>query len=147
MSRRSGPGAPRPSTAPGTITNWIQVTSYEDDAAPLLPKRHDDAGHRYFDNTPANRNVVDPRNWSGMGHRSIDNMLLLISPAIVLSDEEFQRKMETRRRRLNLAEGQTVPWAVRFAASASCRRSAVRRLLASNSVEGCSHSGIAAASA
>jgi hypothetical protein len=89
--------------------NWIQAYTYADDAAPLLPKGTILHGIGYFDNTAANSNVVDARNWSGMGHRSIDNMLLLISPAIVLSDEEFQREMEARRKHLHLAEGQTVP--------------------------------------
>jgi hypothetical protein len=88
--------------------NWIQAYHYTDDAAPLLPKGTILHGIGYFDNTPANKNVVDPRNWSGMGNRTIDNMLLLISPAIVLSDEEFRQEIATRRKRLNLAEGETV---------------------------------------
>ena len=43
----------------------------------------------YFDNTPTNPNVSDPRNWSGLGHRSIDNMMINIGQAVFLSDEEF----------------------------------------------------------
>jgi len=89
--------------------NWIQAYMYADDAAPLLPKGTILHGIGYFDNTVANKNVIDPRNWSGMGHRSIDNMLLLISPGIVLSDEEFQQEMDNRRKRLKLSEGQTLP--------------------------------------
>jgi hypothetical protein len=37
-----------------------------------------------FDNTPANRNVTDPRNWSGLGHRWIDNILIPLAQAIKL---------------------------------------------------------------
>jgi hypothetical protein len=62
----------------------------------------------YFDNTPANKNIVDPRNWSGLGHRSIDNMMINIGRTIALTDEEFQQEMAQRRQKLNLAEGQTV---------------------------------------
>ena len=63
----------------------------------------------YFDNTPANRNVVDPRNWSGLGHRSIDNMLILIAQGVNLTDEQFAQEVARRRATLNLAEGQTLP--------------------------------------
>jgi len=52
--------------------------------------------------------VVDPRNWSGLGHRSIDNMAILIASPIQLTDEQFQEEMATRRERLNLAAGETV---------------------------------------
>ena len=62
----------------------------------------------YFDTTSANKNVVDPRNWGGLGHRSIDNMAILIAPTIVLNDEEFQAEITKRRQKLNLAKGQTV---------------------------------------
>jgi hypothetical protein len=62
----------------------------------------------YFDTTAANRNVVDPRNWQGLGHRSIDNMALTIMPIMVLNDVEFQEEITRRRRELNLAKGQSV---------------------------------------
>ena len=55
---------------------------------------------------PDNTNVVDPRNWTGLGHRSIDNMAIVIMPTIVLSDEEFAEEMATRREQLGLAEGE-----------------------------------------
>ena len=87
---------------------WVRIYSYEEDATPLLPKGTIVRVTGYFDNTPANKNVVDPRNWSGLGHRSIDNMMINIGQTMVLSDEEFQQEMAERRRKLNLAPGQTV---------------------------------------
>ena len=60
--------------------NWVKVYKYGDDAAPLLPKGTLLHVTAYFDNTPSNKNVVDPRNWGGLGHRSIDNMAILIAP-------------------------------------------------------------------
>jgi mono/diheme cytochrome c family protein len=88
--------------------SWVRIYSYADDAAPLLPKGTILRVTGYFDNTPANKNVSDPRNWSGLGHRSIDNMLIDIGQRIVLSDEEFQQEMAERRKKLNLKEGQSV---------------------------------------
>ena len=88
--------------------NWVRVYSYADSAAPLLPKGTILRVTGYFDNTPNNKNVVDPRNWSGLGHRSIDNMMVNIGQVIVLNDEEFEREMAERRQMLNIKEGQTV---------------------------------------
>jgi hypothetical protein len=86
---------------------WVRIYTYADDAAPLLPKGTILRVTGYFDNTPANKNVSDPRNWSGLGHRSIDNMLINIGQTITLSDEEFLREMAVRREKLGLAEGQS----------------------------------------
>ena len=88
--------------------NWVKVYKYGDDAAPLLPKGTMLHVTATFDNTPTNRNVVDPRNWSGLGHRSIDNMAILIAPALSLTDEQFQEEIAQRRERLGLATGETV---------------------------------------
>ena len=88
--------------------NWVKIYNYADDAAPLLPKGTLLHVTAYFDNTPSNRNVIDPRNWGGLGHRSIDNMSILLSPAIALTDEQFQEEVAMRRERLQLAKGETV---------------------------------------
>jgi len=88
--------------------NWVKTYKYHDDAAPLLPKGTLLHITAYFDNTASNQNVVDPRNWGGLGHRSIDNMAILIAPTLTLTDEQFQQEMDTRRKNLNLAIGDTV---------------------------------------
>ena len=88
--------------------NWVKVYYYDEDSAPLLPKGTLVHITAYFDNTATNKNVVDPRNWGGLGHRSIDNMAILISSPIQLTDEQFQEEMATRRARLNLARGESV---------------------------------------
>ena len=88
--------------------NWLRYYRYEDDAAPLLPKGTILHGIGYFDSTAANPNIVDPRNWTGFGHRAIDNMLLVLAPAFILTDEEFEAEMAARRERLDLAEGESV---------------------------------------
>ncbi len=87
--------------------NWVKTYAYQEDAAPLLPRGTILKVTGYFDNTPANKNVVDPRNWSGLGHRSIDNMLVMIAQGVNLTEEQFAQEVATRRTALNLAEGQS----------------------------------------
>ena len=89
--------------------NWVKTYAYQEDAAPLLPRGTILKVTGYFDNTPANRNVVDPRNWSGLGHRSIDNMLIMIAQGVNLTEEQFAQEVARRRMVLGLAEGQTAP--------------------------------------
>ena len=87
---------------------WVRNYAYADDAQPLLPKGTILRVTGYFDTTPANRNVSDPRNWQGMGHRSIDNMLINIGQTVTMTDDEFWAEMAKRRERLHLTPGQTV---------------------------------------
>src|SRR4030095_11335601 len=87
--------------------NWVKTYAYDEDAAPLLPRGTILKVTGYFDNTASNKNVVDPRNWSGLGHRSIDNMLVMIAQGVNLSEEQFAQEVATRRTELNLAEGQS----------------------------------------
>jgi hypothetical protein len=89
--------------------NWVKTYAYQEDAAPLLPRGTILKVTGYFDNTAANKNVVDPRNWSGLGHRSIDNMLVLIAQGVNLTEEQFAQEVATRRMALNLADGQSAP--------------------------------------
>ena len=88
--------------------NWLRYYRYEEDAMPLLPKGTILHGIGYFDSTETNPNIVDPRNWTGFGHRAIDNMLLVLAPAFILTDDEFEAEMTARRERLQLTEGDTV---------------------------------------
>ena len=87
---------------------WVRTYNFADDAAPLLPKGTIVRITGYFDNTPANPNVADPRNWSGLGHRSIDNMMNHLGEVVYLSDEQFRDEMAARREALGLKYGQTV---------------------------------------
>src|SRR4029079_2604518 len=76
---------------------------------PLLPRGTILRITGYYDNTPANRNVVDPRNWSGLGHRSIDNMNILLMQGVVFTDETFPQEVAVRRERLKLKPGEDAP--------------------------------------
>ncbi len=86
--------------------SWVRVYNYEDDAAPLLPKGTILRITGYFNNSPSNPNVPDPRNWSGGGHRSVDQMFINLMRGVYLTDEEFRAEVESRRARLDLEEGE-----------------------------------------
>ncbi|HMD37485.1 MAG TPA: hypothetical protein VKH42_21065 [Vicinamibacterales bacterium] len=89
--------------------SWVRSYQYEDDYAPLLPRGTILRVTGYYDNTPANRNVVDPRNWSGLGHRSIDNMNILIMQVVTMTDEKFAEEIVARREKLKLKPGEDAP--------------------------------------
>ncbi len=89
-------------TCAGYDHNWVRVYEYEDDYAPLLPKGTILHIIGYMDNTAANRNVPDPRNWSGSGNRSISNMFIDLGQGVALTDEQFYAEMAKRREKLNL---------------------------------------------
>src|SRR5207244_8721489 len=87
----------------------VRIYTYADDAAPLLPRGTILRITGTFDNTPGNRNVADPRNWSGLGHRSIDNMMNQLGETQLLSDEEFRAEMVKRVKALGLKDGPLWP--------------------------------------
>ncbi len=82
--------------------NWVRGYAFEDDYQPLLPKGTILHIIGYMDNTPANRNIPDPRNWQGSGNRSVANMFLEIGIKLALTDEQFVEAMAERREKLNL---------------------------------------------
>ena len=88
--------------------SWVRVYNYADDAAPLLPKGTILRMTGYFNNSPSNPNVPDPRNWSGGGHRSVDQMFINLMRGVYLTDEEFAAEMAKRREALGLADGDVV---------------------------------------
>ena len=96
-------------TCAGYDQSWVLAYEYEDDVAPLLPKGTILRIRGYYDNSRANRNVADPRNWSGGGHRTVDNMNLLPGAGIILTDEEFAQAVEERRQKLGVTGRQVVP--------------------------------------
>lgn len=63
----------------------------------------------YFDTTTANKNMSDPRNWSGLGQRSVDNMAIATVTILPLSDEQFEQEMAKRRHTLQLRAGEAAP--------------------------------------
>lgn len=84
-------------TCSGYDHNWVRGYNYADDSMPLLPKGTILHIIGYMDNSAANTNVPDPRNWQGSGNRSVANMFIDLGQAISLSDEDFKKEMIQRR--------------------------------------------------
>ena len=95
-------------TCAGYDHNWVRVYEYEDDYAPLLPKGTILHIIGSMDTSPANRNVPDPRNWSGSGNRSISNMFIDLGQGVALTDEQFYAEMAKRREKLHLSANDVV---------------------------------------
>jgi len=77
--------------------NWVRGYYYTDDSAPLLPKGTILHMIGYVDNSPSNKNVPDPRNWTGSGNRSVTNMFLELGSNVSMTDAQFQEEMMKRR--------------------------------------------------
>ena len=88
--------------------SWVRAYTYADDMSPLLPKGTILRLVGYFNNSPSNRNVPDPRNWGGDGQRSVDQMFISLSRGIYLTEEQFREELAARRERLGLSKGDTV---------------------------------------
>jgi mono/diheme cytochrome c family protein len=88
--------------------NWVRVYEYDDDYAPLLPKGTILHIIGYFDQTGANKNVPDPRNWSGSGNRSITNMFIDLGQGLALTDDQFQKEMAARRAKFKWGPNEVV---------------------------------------
>jgi hypothetical protein len=75
---------------------WHKVYNYAEDAAPLLP-----AGTIYHvigwhDNSTANRNNPDPRNWVGAGSRTSDEMGFAHTTWTYLEEDDYKRMVAER---------------------------------------------------
>jgi hypothetical protein len=96
-------------TCAGYDHNWVRTYAYADDAMPLLPKGTILHIIGVLDTSPANRNIVDGRNWSGGGRRSVANMFHdSLGTYIELTDQEFEREMAERVKKLKLTKNDYV---------------------------------------
>jgi len=82
--------------------NWVRGYAFADNYQPLLPKGTILHIIGYMDNTAANRNIPDARNWQGAGNRSVANMFIDLGMKLALTDEQFVEEMAKRRAVLNL---------------------------------------------
>jgi hypothetical protein len=76
--------------------NWVKNYVYEDDVQPLLPKGTLLHIIGYYDNSPSNPQVLDPRNWKGWGQRSIDDMFIFSPRMLYLTEEQFAEEVAAR---------------------------------------------------
>ena len=84
--------------------NWHLAYNYADDAAPLVPAGTILHVINWHDNTAGHRANPDPRNWTGSGGRTIDEMGFAWIGWYDLTDEEYEvalAKRETARLKTN----------------------------------------------
>ena len=89
-------------TCAGYDHNWVRGYEYANGYEPLLPKGTILHIVGYMDNSAANRNIPDPRNWSGAGNRSVSNMFIDLGHGVAMTDEQFAEEMAARRELHNL---------------------------------------------
>src|SRR5436190_12195959 len=75
---------------------WQIVYDYTDDVAPLLPAGTIVHVTSWHDNSVANRNNPDPRNWVGFGNRRTDDMARHWLTYYTMTDEEFNAEVAAR---------------------------------------------------
>ncbi len=76
--------------------NWHLAYNYADDAAPLVPAGTILHVVNWHDNTAGHRANPDPRNWTGSGGRTIDEMGFAWIGWYDLTDEEYDAELAER---------------------------------------------------
>ena len=77
--------------------NWHINYIYTEDAAPVFPKGTVLQITAWHDNTAANRNNPDPRQWVTKGPRTIDEMAHANTQIILITEEDYKRISEERK--------------------------------------------------
>jgi hypothetical protein len=78
---------------------WHINYIYDPDHAPVFPKGTVLLVTSVFDNTAANKNNPDPRQWVSGGERTVDEMGHLNEQIIYISDADYKRITDERRKR------------------------------------------------
>jgi hypothetical protein len=88
------------SYVPNFAFNWHVNYIYADDAAPLLPKGTVMHSIMWFDNTAANRQNPDPRQWVTTGDRTVDEMGSNHTTLVYITEAEYKALVEQRKKRV-----------------------------------------------
>ena len=83
---------------------WHLNYIYDPDYAPVLPKGTVVQITAWHDNTPANKNNPDPRQWVSYGPRTVDEMAHANQQVIFITEEDYTRITEERKARAELTE-------------------------------------------
>ncbi len=86
--------------------NWHLVYNYADEVAPIVPAGTVLHIISWHDNTEGNRGNPDPRNWTGDGGRTIDEMGFAWLGWYDLTDEEYEAELAARQARQAAATNQ-----------------------------------------
>lgn len=83
-------------TCAGYDHNWVKVYNYADHSAPLIPAGTILHAIAWYDNSAGNRNIIEPRNWHGLGSRSMDDMFFFIGKFVGLTNEQYEEELSAR---------------------------------------------------
>jgi mono/diheme cytochrome c family protein len=89
-------GLVRTLTCAGYNHNWVKTYNYADHAAPLLPAGTALHVIAWYDNSTKNKNVIEPRNWHGIGSRSIDEMFFFLGRWVALTEDQYKEEVAAR---------------------------------------------------
>jgi hypothetical protein len=76
--------------------NWVRAYYYDEQWAPLLPAGTILRVTGWWNNSAANRRDAEPRNWKGVGNRSIDDMFWLLSKFVPLTEAQYNEEVAKR---------------------------------------------------
>jgi hypothetical protein len=79
--------------------SWHINYIYDPDYAPVFPKGTVLFVTSVLDNTPANKNNPDPRQWVSGGERTVDEMAHLNEQVIYITEDDYTRIVEDRKKR------------------------------------------------
>jgi hypothetical protein len=85
--------------------NWVRNYQYDENHAPILPKGTILHTISWFDGTAKNANIIDPRNSTVWGRRSVQNMLGVFNKAFFLTEEQYIAEVNKRRQYLEATNG------------------------------------------
>ena len=85
---------------------WILNYQYAANSTPLLPAGTTLHIVGWVDTTPKNTLLVDYRNWTGWGSRSLENMLANNGIMTYLTDEQFKEEVAKREAAIRRGEGE-----------------------------------------
>jgi hypothetical protein len=81
--------------------SWHINYIYDPDHAPVFPKGTVLIVTSVHDNTAANKNNPDPRQWVTGGDRTVDEMAHLNEQVIYITEDDYQRIVQERRKRVS----------------------------------------------
>jgi len=88
--------------------NWVRNYQYEENYEPLIPKGTILHAIGWFDNSPKNSNVIDPRNAATFGNSSVSNMFIMFNFAEFLTDEQYKEEVAKRKEFLALTNEENI---------------------------------------
>jgi hypothetical protein len=88
--------------------NWVRNYQYQENYEPLIPRGTILHAIGWFDNSPRNANVIDPRNEATFGNSSAANMFIMFNFAEFLTDQEYQEEVAKRKEFLALTGEESI---------------------------------------